>query len=58
MLDQIVQQGSIFDAWSDEPWVVEGAAVRVSLICFAGKDAELPAMRLNGEEPAARSTLI
>ena len=50
VLDQIVQQGSIFDAWSDEPWVVEGAAVRVSLICFAGKDAGLP-MRLNGEEP-------
>jgi type II restriction/modification system DNA methylase subunit YeeA len=24
----------IFEAWSDEPWVNEGAAVRVSLICF------------------------
>ena len=50
VLDQIVRQGSIFNAWSDEPWVVEGAAVRVSLICFAGRDAELP-MQLNGEEP-------
>ena len=37
VLDRIVDQGVIFDAWSDEPWVVEGAAVRVSLICFARK---------------------
>ena len=48
VLDRIVKDSSIFDAWSDEPWVVEGAAVRVSLICFAGKEAGLP-MRLNGE---------
>ncbi len=47
-LDQIVKDGSIFDAWSDEPWVVEGAAVRVSLICFAHQDAELAA-RLDGQ---------
>ncbi|MCY4669365.1 MAG: hypothetical protein OXC29_15450 [Rhodococcus sp.] len=25
----------IFEAWSDEPWVVEGAAVPVSLVCFS-----------------------
>ena len=49
VLDRIVEQGAIFDAWSDKPWVVDGAAVRVSLICFAGKDAGLP-MRLNGED--------
>jgi len=24
----------IFTAWSDEPWINEGAAVRVSLVCF------------------------
>ena len=28
----------IFDAWSDEPWVIDGAAVRVSLVCFSGAD--------------------
>ena len=28
----------IFAAWSDEPWVIDGAAVRVSLICFARAD--------------------
>ncbi len=30
----------IFDAWSDEPWVIDGAAVRVSLVCFSGADDE------------------
>ena len=49
VLDRIVKDSSIFDAWSDEPWVVEGAAVRVSLICLAGRDAGSP-MRLNGED--------
>ena len=37
VLDRIVEHGAIYDAWSDEPWVVDGAAVRVSLVCFAGK---------------------
>ena len=40
----------IFDAWSDEPWVVDGAAVRVSLVCFSGvHDEHKPATRFNGE---------
>ena len=40
----------IFEAWSDEPWVVDGAAVRVSLICFArGDDPCAGGARLNGE---------
>ena len=30
----------IFEAWSDEPWVIEGAAVRVSLVCFSRADDE------------------
>jgi type II restriction/modification system DNA methylase subunit YeeA len=34
VLDHIRENGVIFEAWSDEPWVLEGAAVRVSLICF------------------------
>ena len=49
VLDRIVEAGAIFDAWSDEPWVVDGAAVRVSLVCFARKDAGLSA-RLNGAD--------
>ena len=42
VLDRIVEHGVIFDAWEDEPWVVDGAAVRVSLICFTCKNAGLP----------------
>ncbi|WP_166304364.1 class I SAM-dependent DNA methyltransferase [Bradyrhizobium sp. 2S1] len=33
-LDAIVKDGSIFGAWADEAWIVEGAAVRVSIVCF------------------------
>ena len=40
----------IFDAWSDEPWVIDGAAVRVSLVCFSGAgDVYRPETRMNGE---------
>ena len=40
----------IFNAWSDEPWVIDGAAVRVSLICFSGANDEYrPEKRLDGE---------
>ena len=40
----------IFDAWSDEPWVIDGAAVRVSLVCFSQSDDELtPERRLDDE---------
>ena len=48
VLDSVVERGVIYDAWSDEPWVVDGAAVRVSLVCFAGEDNGLPT-KLNGE---------
>lgn len=37
VLARIIESGSIFEAWSDEPWVNAGAAVRVSLICFSSK---------------------
>lgn len=36
VLEPVVETGAIFRAWDDEPWVVDGAAVRVSLICFTG----------------------
>ena len=51
VLDRIVEDRAIFDAWSDEPWVIDGAAVRVSLICFARKSAGLTVF-LNGAETA------
>ena len=42
VLDRIVADSAIFYAWSDEPWVIDGAAVRVSLVSFAPKGAGLP----------------
>ena len=34
VLARIGESGKIFNAWSDEEWVNDGAAVRVSLVCF------------------------
>lgn len=47
VLKPIVKAGRIFEAWSDEPWVVDGAAVRVSMICF-DQGSESPS-KLNGK---------
>ena len=39
----------IFEAWSDEPWVIDGAAVRVSLVCFSrAGDESVAGSRLDG----------
>ena len=49
-LQAAIDARPIFDAWSDEPWVIDGAAVRVSLVCFSGVDDEYrPEKRLDGE---------
>ncbi len=45
VLDRVVEESRIFEAWSDEPWIVEGAAVRVSLVCFGSGPED---NRLNG----------
>ncbi len=39
VLKHIVDTTRILNAWSDEEWINEGAAVRVSLICFGRDDA-------------------
>jgi len=39
VLEQILVSTRIFEAWSDEEWVNEGAAVRVSLVCFGKGDS-------------------
>ena len=40
----------IFEAWSDEPWVIDGAAVRVSLVCFSRAGGEsVSGARLDGQ---------
>jgi hypothetical protein len=52
VLDAICTDLRIFEAWSDEGWTVNGAAVRVSLVCFAMRDATDAAL-LNGVPTAA-----
>lgn len=47
VLKSIVEYGQIFEAWSDEEWTVDGAAVRVSLICFQSENGS--EVKLNGE---------
>jgi len=49
VLDDIAVHGRIADAWSDEPWVLDGAAVRVSLVAFDCSGVGLPAF-LNGKK--------
>ena len=49
-LQAAIRECPIFEAWSDEPWVVDGAAVRVSLVCFArSEDTPGPERRLDGQ---------
>ncbi|HEU5015767.1 MAG TPA: DNA methyltransferase [Roseiflexaceae bacterium] len=36
VLERIKQSGDIFMAWSDRPWILDGAAVRVSMVGFDG----------------------
>ena len=54
VLDRIAQQATIFEAWSDEPWILDGAAVRVALVCFGNlSDSRKLKPLLNGQ-PVAR----
>lgn len=34
VLDRIKESGDIFMAWKDEPWILNGAAVRISIVGF------------------------
>uniref|UniRef100_UPI0025DC9EBB class I SAM-dependent DNA methyltransferase n=1 Tax=uncultured Nevskia sp. TaxID=228950 RepID=UPI0025DC9EBB len=47
VLKHICDHGRIFNAWSDEEWINDGAAVRVSLVCFGRTDGSA---MLNGTE--------
>lgn len=50
VLRPITERGRIFEAWSDEPWTVDGAGVRVSMVCFDGQKGGRT--RLDGAEVA------
>jgi type II restriction/modification system DNA methylase subunit YeeA len=47
VLRRIKESGDIFMAWDDEPWVLEGAAVRISLVGF--DDGSEPSRTLDGQ---------
>ena len=48
VLDRIKDTGDIFMAWSDNSWILDGAAVRVSIIGFAGKSETNATKTLDG----------
>ena len=48
VLKPIVEKGQIFAAWSDQKWEVEGAALRVSLVCFQNHKSKL--VTLDGQK--------
>ncbi len=49
VLEMLCKTAELYEAWSDEPWVVDGASVRVSIICVS---AEPLPKRLDGAEVA------
>ena len=56
VLERIKETGDVFAAYSDRPWVLEGAAVHVSIVCFDnGTQSE---RKLDGESvPIINSNL-
>jgi len=55
VLSGVTEIQPISDAWSDREWTLDGAAVRVSIICFAPQSSKL---MLNGNEtPTISSSL-
>ena len=47
VLERVATVSRIWEAWSDEPWVLEGAAVRVSMVMFGGASETT---RLDGKD--------
>ena len=54
VLEPIANAGAIFEAFGDEGWTVEGAAVRVSIVCFGDEEGakrldRVPATTINAD---------
>lgn len=47
VLDRIREKAHLFEVWSDQDWVNEGAAVRVSIVCFSSQP--MMTTRLDGQ---------
>ncbi|MDP9476582.1 MAG: class I SAM-dependent DNA methyltransferase [Actinomycetota bacterium] len=56
VLENIKTSGDIFMAWSDEPWVLDGAAVRIAMVGF--DDGSEQEKVLNGEPVPAISARL
>ncbi len=56
VLEPLAQAGAITDAWGDEPWTLDGAAVRVSLVCW-GRDRAAAATLDGVAVPAVHADL-
>ena len=50
VLKSIHKEMTIFEAHTNEPWIVDGAAVRVALVCFSDQVGSNGEVRLNGEK--------
>lgn len=54
VLDRIVEDAEIYEAWENQNWVLDGAAVRVCLICFSSHGSNTTLIpRLDGKEVRA-----
>lgn len=64
VLKKIKETGDIFMAWSNRPWTIEGAAVRVSLVAFDNGDESarqldnLPVTQINPDLTASHDLTI
>jgi type II restriction/modification system DNA methylase subunit YeeA len=53
VLKRICSDLIIYDAWRDEEWTIDGAAVRVSLLCFGQHDLHSQSRTLDGRQVAS-----
>ena len=51
-LVRLAETASIYNAWRDEEWTIEGADVRVSIICVAKADISALEVRMDGKPKA------
>jgi type II restriction/modification system DNA methylase subunit YeeA len=56
VLDRIKASGDIFTAWDDEPWILDGAAVRISIVGF--DDGSESVRTLDGASVAAITSAL
>ena len=48
ILQKIAIGATIFDAWQNEQWAIDGAAVRVAIVCFCDQSKTTGSLHLNG----------